>query len=217
FWTRPNNAQVYKLVLDTRKGQDIIINLVISPLQDRGDGTQGALMVFDDITQRVALEAQLLQSEKLSSIGLLAAGVAHEINTPIAGISSYTQMLLKQISDNDPKKELLAKIERQTFRASEIVNSLLNFSRLNGAEFAPLSLNAALQETLSLLEHQFKNHRVRIETELAEGLPAIRGNRGKLQQVFVNLFLNARDAMPRGGTLRILDSVAANKRGVGGS
>lgn len=206
FWTRPETAQVYKLVLDTRKDRDIIINLAISPLHEQREGAQGALMVFDDITQRVALEAQLLQTEKLSSIGLLAAGVAHEINTPIAGISSYTQMLLRQVADNDPKKELLSKIERQTFRASEIVNSLLNFSRLNGAEFSPLNFNSVIEETLSLLEHQFKNRRVRIETELTAELPVVRGNRGKLQQVFVNLFLNARDAMPQGGTLRIVTS-----------
>ncbi|MBI3655130.1 MAG: PAS domain S-box protein [Acidobacteria bacterium] len=208
FWTQPKSAQVYKLVLDCPKRSDTIINLVINPLHNPGDGPQGVLMVFDDVTRRVALEAQLLQSEKLSSIGLLAAGVAHEINTPIAGISSYTQMLLRQVSEDDPRKELLSKIERQTFRASEIVNSLLNFSRLNGVEFSSVNLNTTLQEALALLEHQFNVHRIHMETNLDEDLPCIKGNRGKLLQVFVNLFLNARDAMPKGGILQIKTSVA---------
>ncbi|HKO19365.1 MAG TPA: ATP-binding protein, partial [Acidobacteriaceae bacterium] len=145
-------------------------------------------------------------AEKMSSIGLLAAGVAHEVNTPLAVISSYTQMLAKHLQGDEKRSAILEKITQQTFRASEIVNSLLNFSRTSGSEFQILDLNKVIQDTLTLLEHQFKTSRVHVESELYSQLPSIMGNSGKLQQVFLNLFLNAKDAMPNGGTLRVSTS-----------
>lgn len=206
-WKVSETQNLYRLYLDTRgERPGAIVNLSVSPFMDRSGRTTGMLMVLDDVTERVRLEDQLLQAEKLSSIGLLAAGIAHEINTPIAGISSYTQMLLKQMRDDDPKRELLAKIERQTFRASEIVNSLLNFSRLGNSDHGPVNLNEVITESLSLLEHQFKAKRIKVSLRLDQSLPQISGNAGKLQQVFINLFLNARDAMPNGGRLEVATS-----------
>ncbi len=161
---------------------------------------------MDDITERVELESQLSQADKLSSIGLLAAGVAHEVNTPLAVISSYAQMLSKQLQADPQKGVLLEKITRQTFRASEIVNNLLNFSRTSGAEFTDVDVNKIIHDTLALLEHQFKTAKIRVEDDLSDNLPLINGNAGRLQQVFLNLFLNARDAMPSGGTLRVVTS-----------
>ena len=167
----------------------------------------GRIILIDDITARVGLESQLAQAEKLSSIGLLAAGVAHEVNTPLAVISSYTQMLTKQLrgrgEDNDRIAPLLDKITKQTFRASEIVNGLLNFSRTGGSEFRSTDVNAVVRETLALLEHQFKTGSIELVTEFEAGLPEILGNSGKLQQVFLNLLLNAKDAMPSGGRLQV--------------
>jgi signal transduction histidine kinase len=158
---------------------------------------------MDDITERVELENQLSQAEKLSSIGLLAAGVAHEVNTPLAVISSYAQMLSKQLQGDETKSALLDKITRQTFRASEIVTNLLNFSRTSGAELSEVDLNRVILDTLSLIEHQFKSAKIQVERELAPRLGMVQGNAGRLQQVFLNLFLNARDAMPEGGRLRV--------------
>ena len=158
---------------------------------------------MDDITERVELEVQLTQADKLSSIGLLAAGVAHEVNTPLAVISSYTQMLAKQLQSDPQKASVLEKITKQTFRASEIVNNLLNFSRTTGAEFAEISLNKVVADTLALLDHQFKVAHVEVQAELSESLPSIQGNAGRLQQVFLNLFLNAKDAMAGGGVLNV--------------
>jgi len=163
----------------------------------------GRIIIVDDITDRLELESQLSQAEKMSSIGLLAAGVAHEVNTPLAVISSYSQLLAKQLQGDERRSAILEKIAQQTFRASEIVNSLLNFSRTSGSEFQLVDLNRVIQDTLTLLEHQFKTGRVHIESELYRELPGIMGNSGKLQQVFLNLFLNAKDAMPNGGTLRV--------------
>ncbi|MBV8207516.1 MAG: GAF domain-containing protein [Acidobacteria bacterium] len=193
---------LYKFRLET--GADArIANIAIAPLVSRRFHVIGRLIIVDDITERMALESQLTQAEKLSSIGLLAAGVAHEVNTPLAVISSYAQMLAKQLTGDDRKSSLLEKITRQTFRASEIVNNLLNFSRTGGGEFADVDLNQIIRETLALVEHQLSTSRIRIVQDLTSDLPRIHGNTGKLQQVFLNLVLNARDAMPSGGTLTV--------------
>jgi PAS domain S-box-containing protein len=200
----PGIHNLYKFRLHTRAGDTRIANVAIAPLVTRKFNVIGRLIIVDDITERMELESQLSQAEKMSSIGLLAAGVAHEVNTPLAVISSYAQMLTKQISGDERLSPLLEKITRQTFRASEIVNNLLNFSRTSATEFSAIDLNKIITETLTLLEHQLKISHIKVETELYKGLPLIHGNSGKLQQVFLNLFLNAKDAMAgKGGTLHI--------------
>ena len=183
--------------------RESIVNIAIAPLISKEMTQIGRLIIFDDVTDREELERRLVQADKLSSIGLLAAGVAHEVNTPLAVISTYAQMLAKQVSGDEQKSKLLEKIAKQTFRASEIVNSLLNFSRTSPTEFVEVDLNRIIRETASLVEHQFQKTGVTTQLSLSDGLPRIRGNTGKLQQVFLNLFLNARDAMPNGGLLSI--------------
>jgi two-component system, NtrC family, sensor kinase len=199
----PGIHNLYKFRLAAPTGETRIVNVAIAPLVTRKFSVIGRLIIMDDITERVELEAQLSQADKLSSVGLLAAGVAHEVNTPLAVISSYAQMLSKQLQGDQPKSALLDKITRQTFRASEIVNNLLNFSRTNATEFTEVDLNRIIHDTLNLLEHQLKTAKIRLDEDLTPHLPMIQGNAGRLQQVFLNLFLNAKDAMPKGGTLRI--------------
>ena len=201
--TEPGIHNLYKFRFDTPAGEQKIANIAVAPLVTRNFSVIGRLVIVDDITDRLQLESQLSQAEKLGSIGLLAAGVAHEVNTPLAVISSYAQMLSKQLHGDEKQSRLLEKITQQTFRASEIVNNLLNFSRTSGTAFGEVDVNKVIQDTLALLEHQLKTARVRVEPRLCEHLPVIYGNTGKLQQVFLNLFLNARDAMPEGGTLSV--------------
>jgi len=162
-------------------------------------------LLIEDITDRVRLEEQLQISEKMASIGLLAAGVAHEVNTPLTGISSFTQMLLEGADPQDPKTVLLEKIERQTFRAAKIVNGLLNLSRPGTAssERMDVDVNAVIMDVFSLLEHQFEVGNIKVRRELAPSVAPVLGIEHQLQQVFLNLFLNARDAMPRGGWLTV--------------
>ncbi|MGA2133647.1 MAG: ATP-binding protein [Bryobacteraceae bacterium] len=179
------------------------LNVAIAPLVSKDFEQIGRLIIFDDVTDRAELEQRLVQADKLSSIGLLAAGVAHEVNTPLAVISTYAQMLAKQVANDDQKSILLDKIAKQTFRASEIVNSLLNFSRTSTTSFGDVDLNKVVRETMSLLEHQIQKVGVQVKLDLAASLPPIHGNAGKLQQVFLNLFLNARDAMEGGGVLSV--------------
>ena len=198
---------LYKFRIETRAGEHRTANIAIAPLVSRDFTTVGRIVLVDDITDRVELETQLTQAEKLSSIGLLAAGVAHEVNTPLAVISSYAQMLAKQVRGDERVGPLLDKITQQTFRASEIVNGLLNFSRTSGTAFTEIDVNTVIRDTLNLLEHQFKTSNVKLESSLDPALPPILGNPGKLQQVFLNLFLNAKDAMAGGGTLRVATEV----------
>ncbi|HEV2214665.1 MAG TPA: ATP-binding protein, partial [Terracidiphilus sp.] len=194
---------LYKFPITTRAGEQRTANIAIAPLLSRDFVAVGRIVLVDDITERVSLETQLAQADKLSSIGLLAAGVAHEINTPLAVISSYAQMLAKQLRGDQRIGPVLEKITQQSFRASEIANGLLNFSRTSTTEFRETDLNQVIRDTLSLVEHQLKTARIEVEMELADALPAIHGNPGKLQQVFLNLLLNAKEAMPGGGRLRL--------------
>ena len=186
-----------------RGSREITVNIAVTPLVSKNQEQIGRLVLFDDITDRSELERQLLQADKLSSIGLLAAGVAHEVNTPLAVISTYAQMLAKQVAGDDQKSRLLEKIAKQTFRASEIVNSLLNFSRTSTTEMIEVDLNRVIQETASLIDHQLQKAGIRAELVLEPALAPVNGNPNKLQQVFLNLFLNARDAMERGGVLQV--------------
>ncbi|HKW64851.1 MAG TPA: ATP-binding protein [Candidatus Acidoferrum sp.] len=185
------------------QGKHLTLNVSITPLVSKSNERIGRLLLFDDVTQRERMEEQMTQTEKLTSLGLLAAGVAHEVNTPLAVISNYIQMLAKQMPEGDPRQSIIEKIVKQTFRASEIVNNLLNFSRTGAAEAASVDVNRVVEETLSLVAHPLKTARIQVVKVLGGSLPPVHGSANKLQQVFLNLFLNARDAMPGGGMLEV--------------
>jgi PAS domain S-box-containing protein len=196
-------SSIYKFQLRHREGRLLVVNVSITPLLGKDGQRLGRLILVDDVSQRARLEDQLMQTEKLTSLGLLAAGVAHEVNTPLAVIANYIQMLAKQFPGDDPRGLLIEKIIKQTFRASEIVNNLLNFSRVGSAQFSEVNMNSVLEETLVLVSHPFKTARVEVVRKMQEELPPVLGSMNRLQQVFLNLFMNARDAMPSGGILEI--------------
>jgi two-component system NtrC family sensor kinase len=203
---------IYKLHTATRVGRPLVLNVALAPLRSDSDDRMGALVVLEDVTGRMRLEEQLQQKEKLSSIGLLAAGVAHEVNTPLTGVSSYTQMLLGMLPETDPKHALLQKVRRQADRASNIVNNLLNFSRTGSAtEFTEVDVHRVLDDTLQLLETQLRRNQIEIERCYDPDLPKALGNPGKLQQVFTNLILNARDAIPDGGRITLFTASTDNE------
>jgi PAS domain S-box-containing protein len=205
-WRLKEIRNIYKLHTATRANRSLVLNIALAPLQD-GQGQTGALVVLEDVTARISLEEQLQQREKLSSIGLLAAGVAHEVNTPLTGVSSYTQMLLGMLAENDPKHALLLKVRTQAERATNIVNNLLNFSRTGSAtEFGEIDIARVLDDTLQLLEPQLRRNQIEILRSYDRDSPRVYGNSGKLQQVFTNLLLNARDAIPDGGRITISTS-----------
>jgi two-component system, NtrC family, sensor kinase len=171
----------------------------------RGQGADRRVLAVQDVTDRVAMERALREKDRLASLGVLAAGVAHEVNTPLTGISSYAQMLLAETAPDDPRRELLEKVEKQTFRASRIVSNLLEFARKPGRERREIDLGPLLAETAELLRERMSARRARLVWQPpSESIPVI-GSEGELQQVFTNLMLNAIDAMAElgGGELRL--------------
>ena len=208
-----NGASLFRVPLAGRAGkagERLRVNIATVPLRapigQAHVSTVGNIIIIEDVTERVHLEEQLQISDKMASVGLLAAGVAHEVNTPLTGISSFTQMLLSNADPEDPKTRMLEKIEQQSFRAAKIVNGLLNLSRSGGSsseENAPVDLNAVISDVLSLLEPQVAASKVKVRRELCPTPALVVGVEHKLQQVFLNLFLNARDAMPKGGWLSV--------------
>ena len=207
-WRLREIRNIYKLHTATLANRSLVLNIALAPLQD-AQGQTGALVVLEDVTARISLEEQLQQREKLSSIGLLAAGVAHEVNTPLTGVSSYTQMLLGMLNETDPKHALLQKVRTQAERATNIVNNLLNFSRTGSAtEFAEINIARVLDDTVQLLEPQLRRSQIEIVRSYDKDAPEAYGNAGKLQQVFTNLLLNARDAIPDGGRITVATSTA---------
>ncbi len=213
----PAGATLSRIPLDARgprAADTLIVNAAVIPLRqadEASDRPVGTIVIVEDVTARVQLEEQLRISEKMASIGLLAAGVAHEVNTPLTGISSFTQMLLEGADPQDPRTRLLEKIERQTFRAAKIVNGLLTLSRPASADRSLVDVNIIITDVIALLEHQFETHRIRVRRDLGETPGMVLGQEHKLQQVFLNLFLNARDAMPKGGWLSVTTRVEAGK------
>ncbi len=183
-------------------GQSKIFDIAKTPLRDNQMNPYGTIIVFEDTTEKISLQQQLVTSEKLASVGLLSAGVAHEINTPLTGISSYVQMLQKKLADS-PHAPILDKIEVQTDRVAKIVKSLLNFAR-NPSEtvFYQVDLREIIQGIISLIDYKLKNLNIKLEIDLGS-LSPIWAQGEQLQQVFINIILNAIDAMPDGGTLGI--------------
>jgi len=198
-----------EISLDLPEGQSRIFDIVKTPLLDNNRKPYGTIIVFEDITDKLSMQQQLLTSEKLASIGLLSAGVAHEINTPLTGISSYVQILQKRLAKSK-HSQILEKIEAQAERVGRIVNSLLNFAR-NPSEtsFYQVDLMESLQGIVSLIDYKLKNMNIQLEMELSP-IKSIWAQGERLQQVFINIILNALDAMPNGGTLKI-DLVQVNK------
>jgi PAS domain S-box-containing protein len=191
-----------EISLTLPSGEKKIFDIIKTPLLDNNLKPYGTIIVFDDITEKIALQQQLLTSEKLASLGLLSAGIAHEINTPLTGISSYVQMLHKSFPKDDPNLRLLQKIESQTERVAKIIKTLLNFSRQPDFSFYRVDLAKIIQEILALIEYKLKKMNIQVELNFDKIKP-IWANGERIQQVFVNIIINALDAMPNGGKLKI--------------
>src|SRR5256714_14436185 len=178
------------------------VTVTSSPLS-AGDVADGArVLVIGDVTERVRLERERQDKERLASLGLLAAGVAHEVNTPLTGISSYAQLLLAETAPDDPRYRLLKKMEAQSFRASHLVNNLLDLIANRPRSREIVDIPALIDATVNLHEDLFKTKNIRVHVEPMADAEE-QGNFHDLQQVLTNILLNARDAVADGGNIWI--------------
>jgi two-component system NtrC family sensor kinase len=178
-------------------------NLMASSLRERDERLK-------EYTQQ-----QIMKSERLATLGQLAAGVAHEINNPLGTISIYTQMIRDELGkDNDSCRESLQVVMKQTNRAGRIVKDLLEFARQSEPEMRVLNINDILRKAITITTHPAELQNIRLATNLASELPDIKGDSDKLQQVFVNIIVNAIHAMPEGGELNFDTRISDDSKGI---
>ena len=195
--------QVYEVEVLTKSGEPRLVMVSVSPLQAVDGEILGVLGIARDMTETKKLEQQIRNSEKLASVGKLAAGVAHEINNPLGGILNCLYNMRKGTLSPTRQEEYLASMEDGLRRVQRIVRQLLDFSQQHNPELALADMNQVVNRVLLLTDHLFVPHQVRLETELAPDLPEIMIDRHMMEQVLMNLVLNAIQAMRSGGVLTI--------------
>jgi hypothetical protein len=211
--SRASSRRAFRVRVAGSGDDERLVNLTITAMS-QPEEDRAWLLTVDDVTARVRLEEQLIQQDRLASVGLLAAGVAHEVNTPLTGISSYAQFLLEETPDEDPKHSLLEKIVSQADRASKIARGLLGISRPNGDGSAAeaVDLGELAEETIGFLGPRIRRCEATVVVS-RDALDVIAlGDRSRLQQVLINLLLNALDAVEPGG--RVVVSSAWDGNGL---
>jgi len=194
-------AQQLRIIHRGQSGQNRLQNRFLSPLKDENE-TVGAVIVVEDITEFEQLLAQTIQSEKLAEVGRMSAGIAHEINNPLAVISYACQILGETETPSEPGRELLERIALEVERLSHLTSELLTYSGRQEDRRAPTDLNQTIDDVLTLLTYEIKKHQVHISKDFHElPLPDVDAN--KFKQIFLNLILNAIQAMETQGTIHI--------------
>ncbi len=209
-----------QFTLVSKAGKLIPVNTSAAIIYENGKEI-ASFGIFTDLREKLKMESELkeaqlhlLQSEKMASLGKLAAGVAHEINNPLGGILIFSKMLIEDLPSQDPCKEDLERICEEATRCKEIVKGLLEFARQTSYKMEPTDLNRALVQGISLLENQALFHNIGIIKELDPQLPPILANAGQLNQVFMNIILNAAEAMEGRGTFTISTRLGPEKETV---
>ncbi|MBI5375258.1 MAG: PAS domain S-box protein [Candidatus Schekmanbacteria bacterium] len=211
-----NNKEpaIWESAIQTKNGDIIPVEWSLNYFYDENGIIMGSIGICRDLRERKMLESQLMQNSKLAALGQLSAGIAHEINNPLAGILGYSQYLHKKISENTESgltKEELEKIaermkglEKESQKCKQIIENLLKFSRpADKGDKGVLYLNDVINETLEVIEHNLFIKRITVEKHYTNDIKKIYGNNFELQQVFTNLFMNALQAMPDGGTITV--------------
>jgi PAS domain S-box-containing protein len=197
-------AQMAERDLKTRDGGRIPVSWIFSPMKDHLGETAGIVAVGRDLTERRKFEAQLLQTQKLAALGVMAGGIAHEIRNPLAVCSSAAQFIMEENVTPEFRQECAEKIHAGILRASMIIENLLRFARPSvKPDIREINLTTLLEETLSLVTNQARIAKIELQAQLPREPILISGMEGLLQQAFMNLLLNAIKAMPEGGELGV--------------
>jgi len=207
FVTRWVDTPVKELLMATQHVAGGDLNYTI---KEKGDDELGMLArSFNNMTQKLSdARMQLFQSDKLASLGRLAAGVAHEINNPLTGVLTYSSFLLKRTQNQPEIQEDLKVIVRETIRSREIVKSLLDFARQSVPKKSEADINEIANRALAVVENQLSLHHVKLVKEFARDVPKVTVDANQMQQVFINLMVNASDAIgPEGGTITLSSSL----------
>jgi PAS domain S-box-containing protein len=189
--------------LVSRSGRELEALLSITARRDEGGRIAEYEGIAKDITRRKLMRRQLLQADKLASLGQLSAGVAHEINNPLGLILGYTQLLIRGEGADSPKLDDLRTIEKQVRNCKKIVEDLLNFARRTETVMSEVQVNEALTAVISVIRHQLELANIRVDAVLASDLPPILGDSQKLKQVFMNLLMNAQQAIGKNGRIQV--------------
>ncbi len=195
---------------ETRFRGRVTMDLKGSPLRTPTGEVIGAVFALEDVTERIQLERIARQSEKMAAVGTLAAGIAHEINNPIGIITSRVELMLMEAREKGLTPEVmkdLQVVEKHAGRVAKITQGLLSFSRQAPWKMTTVDVNQVVEETLLLVEKQLAKEGIALKKDLAADPPKIQGSPNHLEQVVVNLLTNAREAMPRGGVLRVSTTV----------
>jgi len=184
---------------------DEYYRLSLFPIFDGQGNIQGVSLLVENITEREKLQQQLAEYEKLSALSQLALGAAHEINNPLQGIASYLETLAEQSTD-EKKREQINLVLENVARISQTIRGLLNFARPSPPQFTKLNLNQLIEDTLNFLSYQPIFRKIKIIKMLAPALPQITADINQIRQVLTNIFINAAQAMPEGGELKVVTS-----------
>jgi two-component system NtrC family sensor kinase len=208
---------VGEIVKATRKVAEGDLTHVIVEI-DKDDEIGRLAASFNIMMEKLAeAQRQLLQSDKLASLGQMAAGVAHEINNPLTGVLTYSSFLLKNIEGTPELREDLEVIVRETKRCREIVKGLLDFSRQSASVTRPTAVNEIVRNACRIVEHQLAIQKIRVDTQLSKESPVVNADIRQMEQVLVNLLVNAADAIGESeGTITIDTGLATTADGVNG-